>query len=47
MINSNGIVNMVRCHVSTQIEKEMLLVPEFDSFYAKRHKCEIRQALIA
>jgi hypothetical protein len=32
---------MVRCHVCTQIEKEMLLVPEFDNLYAKRHKCEI------
>lgn len=32
---------MVRYHICMQIEKEMLLVPKFDSFYAKRHKCEI------
>jgi hypothetical protein len=41
MVDSNGIVNMVRCHACTQIEKEMLLVPKCDSLYAKRHKCEI------
>jgi hypothetical protein len=33
MVDSNGIVNMLRCHVCTQIEKEMLLVPKFDSLY--------------
>ncbi len=41
MVDSNGIVNMVRCHVCTQIEKEMSLVPEFDSLHAKRHKFKI------
>ncbi len=44
MLGADGKVNMVKCHVCSQIkDKEKLLVPKFDNFqkHVGRCKCKV------